>query len=131
MEEGIEVDSVIIKYQEKQFSWWWTHHFHAWLWYEVDPQLFKRILRFSINTVHIVYGHAGGLYNTPKFIYSLDDFINAIQPRQKLTIMTLSKPPYWYLIKVNDVMVEIMKYDAVWSWQNCIRIKSSRQVSLY
>ena len=82
--------------------------------YKVAANVFKRELTFSINTMHINYGYKGGLFNTPKFKYSLDDFRNAMQPGQKLQIRTLTQPPYSFLVEVNEVMSDIMRHDAVW-----------------
>ena len=115
MRDGIEVYGVIKTYQEKPDPHDNEHSIIRLEYeYEVDEQLFKRELEFSINTVHIVYGFAGGLTNTPKFKYSLDDFRNSIQAGQKLKIRTLPKPPYWFLVEFNEVMVEVMRHRAVW-----------------
>ena len=95
MKEGLEVCGVIITCHEKPDPHDDEHSIFILEYeYEVDSQLFKRELTFSINTVHIVYGYAGGLYHTPKFKYSLDDFKNSMQPGQKLKIRTLKMPPY-------------------------------------
>lgn len=115
LKDGVEVYGVIKTYQEKPDPHDNEHSIIRLEYeYEVDAQLFKRELEFSINTVHIAYGFAGGLINTPKFKYSLDDFRNSMQAGQKLKIMTLPKSPYWFLVKFNEVMVEVMRHDAVW-----------------
>ena len=116
MKEGVDVDGVITTCQEKPNPRDDEHTiFMLEYEYEVDSQLFKRELKFSINTVHIAYGYAGALYNTPKFKYSLDDFRNAMQPGQKLKIRTLTRQPYWFLVEANEIMAEVMRHDAVWS----------------
>ncbi len=116
MKEGLEVDAVIKTCQEKPDPHDDEHSIFVLEYeYEVDSRLFKRKLEFSINVAHIAYGYAGGLYNTPKFKYSLDDFKNAMQPGQKLKIRTLKKSPDYYLVQANEVMAEVMRHDAVWS----------------
>jgi hypothetical protein len=115
MKEGVEVYGVIKTCQEKPDPHDDEHSIFILEYeYEVDSRLFKRELEFSINAVHIAYGHAGGLINTPKFKYSLDDFRNSMQPGQNLKIRTLKKPPYWFLVEANEVMAEVMRHDAVW-----------------
>ena len=115
LKEGSEVDGVIKTFQEKSDPHDDEHSvFILEYEYEVDSRLFRRILEFSINIVHISYGYSGGLLNTPKFKYNLKDFRNAMQPGQKLKIKTLKKPPYWFSIEVNQIMAEIMRHDAVW-----------------
>jgi hypothetical protein len=115
LKDGVEVYGVIKAYQEKPDLHDDEHSIIRLEYeYEVNAQLFKRELEFSINTVHIVYGFAGGLTNTPKFKYSLDDFRNSMQAGQKLKIRTLPKPPYSFLVEFNEVMVEVMKHRAVW-----------------
>ena len=115
LEEGVEVYGVIKTCQEKPDPHDDEHSIFILEYeYEVDSQLFKRELTFSINTMHIVYGYAGGLYNTPKFKYSLDDFRNSMQPGQKLKIRTLKRPPYWFWVEANEVMAEVMRHYAVW-----------------
>lgn len=116
MEEGIEVYGVIKTYQEEPDPNDDEHSIFILEYeYEIDTQPFKRELKFSINTTHIIYGYAGGLYNTPKFKCSLEDFKNSMQPGQQLKIKTLKKPPYWFFVEAHNVMAEIMKHDAVWS----------------
>lgn len=115
LKDGVEVYGVIKTYQEKPDPHDNEHSIIRLEYeYEVDGQIFKRELEFSINTVHIVYGFAGGLMNTPKFKYSLDDFRRSMQAGQKLKIRTLSKPPYWFVVGFNKVMVEVMRHKAVW-----------------
>ncbi len=115
MNEGVVVYGVIKTCQEKRDPQDDEHSIFILEYeYEVDSRLFKRDLKFSINAVHIVYGYAGGLINTPKFKYSLNDFRNSMQPGQKLKIRTLKKPPYWFLVEANEVMAEVMRHDAVW-----------------
>ena len=115
LKDGIEVDGVIKAYQEEPDPQDDEHSIIRLEYeYEVDAQLFKRELEFSINTVHIAYGFAGGLTNTPKFKYSPDDFRNSMQAGQKLKIRTLPKPPYWFLVEFNEVMTEVMRHRAVW-----------------
>jgi len=115
MKEGIEVDCVIKTIQEKPDPHDDEHRIFILEYeYAVESRLFRRKFEFSINTVHISYGFEGGLINTPKFKYSLNDFRNSMQPGQKLKIRSLRKPPYWFLIEVNEVMAEIMRHDAVW-----------------
>lgn len=112
---GVEVYGVIKTYQEKPDPHDDEHRVICLEYeYEVDGQVFKRELEFSINVDHIVYGFAGGLTNTPKFKYSLDDFRNSMQPGQKLRIRTLPKPPYWFWVELHEVMVEVMRHKAVW-----------------
>jgi hypothetical protein len=115
MKEGVEVEGVIKTFQERPDPHDDEHTvFLLEYEYEVESRLFRRKLEFSINTVHITYGFTGGLLNTPKFKYNLNDFKNSMQPGQKLKIRSLRKPPYWFLIEVNEVMAEIMRHDAVW-----------------
>jgi hypothetical protein len=115
LEEGVEVCGVIRTCREKPDPHDLEHDIFILEYeYEVDSQLFKRELTFSINTMHIAYGYAGGLANTPKFKYSLDDFRNSMKPGQKLKIRTLKRPPYWYLVEANEVMAEVMRHYAVW-----------------
>jgi hypothetical protein len=126
LKDGIEVHGVIKTYQEKPDPHDDEHSLIRLEYeYEVGIQLFKRELEFSINTVHIVYGYAGGLTNTPKFKYSLDDFRNSMQPGQKLKIKTLKKQPYWFLVESNEVMAEVMRHDAV--WRQLHRFRSSKR----
>ena len=116
MKEGIEVDGVITACHEKPDAHDDEHCIFILEYeYEVASLRFSRKLEFSINVAHITYGYAGGLLNTPKFKYSLEDFKNAMQPGQKLKVKTLDKPPYSYLVEVNEVMAEVMRHDAVWS----------------
>ena len=113
--DGVEVYGVIKTYQEKPDPYDDEHSIIRLEYeYEVDGRVFKRELEFSINIDHIVYGFAGGLISTPKFKYSLDDFRNSMQPGQELRIRTLPKPPYWFWVEFNEVMVEVMRHKAVW-----------------
>lgn len=115
MKEGVEVYGVIKTCQEKQNPNDSEHSIFTLKYeYEADSRLFKRDLKLSINIDHVEYGYAGGLYNTPKFKYSLDEFRNSMRPGQKLKIRTLNKPPYWFLVEANEVMAEIMQHEAVW-----------------
>ena len=115
LKDGVEIYGVIKTYQEKPDPHDDEHSIIRIEYeYEVDAQQFKRELEFSINVVHIIYGYNGGLYDTPKFKYSLDDFKNSMQAGQKLKIRVLPKPPYWFLVEFNEVMVEVMRHDTVW-----------------
>lgn len=115
LKDGVAVCGVIKTYREKPDPRDDEHRIIRLEYeYEVDAQLFKRALEFSINVVHIAYGYAGGLTNTPRFKYSLDDFRKSMRVGQKLKIRVLPKPPYWFLVEFNEVMVEVMKHDAVW-----------------
>jgi hypothetical protein len=82
--------------------------------YEAGGRIIQQEIKFSINIVHISYGYSGGLYNTPKFKYSLDDFRNSMLPGQKLKVTVIEKNPDEFVMEVNEVMAEIMQYDAVW-----------------
>jgi len=116
MKEGVEVCGVIKSCQEDPDPHDDEHSiFTIEYEYEVDSQVFRKKLAFSINVDHIVYGYAGGLYNTPKFKYSLDDFRNSMQAGQTLKIWTLKRPPYWCVVEGNEVMAEVMRHYAVWT----------------
>jgi hypothetical protein len=115
LKDGEEVYGVIKTYQETPDPHDDEHSIIRLQYeYVVEPKQFKRELEFSINIVHITYGYAGGLINTPKFKYSLDDFRNSMQPGQKLKIKTLKEEPYWFFVEANEVMAEVMRHDAVW-----------------
>jgi hypothetical protein len=112
---GIDLFAVIKKYLEKPDPHDDEHSIiHLEFEYEVGTQLFKQELEFSINIVHIMYGFSGGLINTPKFKYSLDDFRKSMQPGQKLKVKILVDNPDMFVLEANDVMTEIMRHEAVW-----------------
>jgi triphosphoribosyl-dephospho-CoA synthetase len=82
--------------------------------YEAAARVIQGNIKFSINVMHIVYGAAGGLINTPKFRFNLDDFKKSMQPGEKLKVKVFENNPDKYVLEVNEVMEEIMRHDAVW-----------------
>jgi hypothetical protein len=115
LNRGIEATAVITYCNEESDPRDDEHHiFHLGFDYVVGPRVFHNEVRFSINVAHIVYGFNGGLINTPKFKYSLDDFKNSMRPGKTLKVTVLEDQPEDYVLEVNEVMAEIMRHDAVW-----------------
>jgi hypothetical protein len=115
LKDGIDVVGRIRKVDETPDPQDDEHHiFRIEYEYMVNHTPVVKDLEFSINIMHIVYGFAGGLTNTPKFKYGLDDFRNAVQAGQPIYIKVVPKEPYWWLVEFNDVMSEIMNQKAVW-----------------
>jgi hypothetical protein len=115
VKDGIDVIGRISKVDETPDPQDDEHHiFRIEYEFIVNQTPIVKDLEFSINIMHIAYGFEGGLINTPRFKFGLADFRNSVQPGNPIHIKVITQPPYWFLVEFNEVMSEVMQYEAVW-----------------
>jgi hypothetical protein len=83
--------------------------------YFINEIKVQKDFEFSINTMHITYAHEGLLLGVTKLEYSLDDFKKSLMPGEILRIISLDKPPFEYLNKLNKIALAVWKIPEVWS----------------